>query len=125
MTLGNLAWHLVTTIDEMVGKAGLQFSPTSHETPEPDSAKEILRAYQFSSEALTNAVNEQWSDNTLQEEKDMYGESWSIATILKVLLTHQIHHRGQMTVLMRQAGLKVPGLYGPSREEWIALSKAD
>jgi uncharacterized damage-inducible protein DinB len=23
-----------------------------------------------------------------------------------------------MTVLMRQAGLKVPGIYGPSREEW-------
>jgi hypothetical protein len=23
-----------------------------------------------------------------------------------------------MTVLMRQAGLKVPGVYGPSREEW-------
>ncbi|MCK4657684.1 MAG: hypothetical protein KAT85_11650, partial [candidate division Zixibacteria bacterium] len=29
-----------------------------------------------------------------------------------------IHHRGQMTVLMRQAGLKVPGVYGPSMEEW-------
>ncbi|MBI2416475.1 MAG: hypothetical protein HYV28_00920 [Ignavibacteriales bacterium] len=25
-----------------------------------------------------------------------------------------------MTVLMRQAGLKVPGAYGPSREEWAA-----
>ena len=23
-----------------------------------------------------------------------------------------------MTVLMRQAGLKVPGVYGPAREEW-------
>jgi hypothetical protein len=25
-----------------------------------------------------------------------------------------------MTVLMRQAGLKVPGVYGPAREEWAA-----
>jgi uncharacterized damage-inducible protein DinB len=24
-----------------------------------------------------------------------------------------------MTVLMRQAGLKVPGIYGPSYEEWL------
>jgi hypothetical protein len=23
-----------------------------------------------------------------------------------------------MTVLMRQAGLKVPGIYGPAKEEW-------
>jgi uncharacterized damage-inducible protein DinB len=26
-----------------------------------------------------------------------------------------------MTVLMRQAGLPVPGLYGPSKEEWAAM----
>jgi uncharacterized damage-inducible protein DinB len=25
-----------------------------------------------------------------------------------------------MTVLMRQADLRVPGIYGPSREEWAA-----
>jgi uncharacterized damage-inducible protein DinB len=23
-----------------------------------------------------------------------------------------------MTVLMRQAGLRVPGIYGPAKEEW-------
>jgi uncharacterized damage-inducible protein DinB len=34
------------------------------------------------------------------------------------LIQHQAHHRGQMTVLMRQAGLPVPGIYGPSKEEW-------
>jgi len=34
---------------------------------------------------------------------------------------HQAHHRGQMTVLMRQAGMKVPGVYGPSKEEWSAF----
>jgi uncharacterized damage-inducible protein DinB len=26
-----------------------------------------------------------------------------------------------MTVLMRQAGIKVPGIYGPSKEEWEAM----
>jgi len=25
-----------------------------------------------------------------------------------------------MTVLMRQAGLDVPGVYGPARQEWAA-----
>ena len=38
--------------------------------------------------------------------------------VLAHLFLHQIHHRGQMTVLMRQAGLEVPGVYGPSRPEW-------
>ena len=38
---------------------------------------------------------------------------------LMTLINHQNHHRGQMTVLMRQAGLTVPGVYGPAKEEWV------
>ena len=45
-------------------------------------------------------------------------KTWTKGQALSVLLVHQIHHRGQMTVLMRQAGLKVPGIYGPALEEW-------
>jgi uncharacterized damage-inducible protein DinB len=52
------------------------------------------------------------------QEDDMYGEMWKRGFTLYNLITHQIHHRGQMTVLMRQSGLKVPGFYGPSFEEW-------
>lgn len=48
----------------------------------------------------------------------MYKEKWTIGLTLSILISHQIHHRGQMTVLMRQAGLRVPGVFGPSREEW-------
>jgi uncharacterized damage-inducible protein DinB len=51
----------------------------------------------------------------------MYGMTWTKGTVLVSLITHQAHHRGQMTVLMRQAGLKVPGVYGPAREEWAAM----
>jgi uncharacterized damage-inducible protein DinB len=35
-----------------------------------------------------------------------------------VLMLHQTHHRGQLATYMRIAGLKVPGPYGPAREEW-------
>lgn len=37
---------------------------------------------------------------------------------LRCLVFHQIHHRGELIVLMRQAGLRVPGLYGPAKEDW-------
>ena len=59
-------------------------------------------------------------DENLDEEVNMYGEMWKNGSTLTILVTHQIHHRGQLTVLMRQAGLKVPGFYGPAREEWTA-----
>ena len=35
-----------------------------------------------------------------------------------LVIQHQYYHRGQMTVLMRQAGLTVPDIYGPAKEEW-------
>ena len=51
----------------------------------------------------------------------MYGETWKRGVALEMLIRHEAHHRGQMTVLMRQAGLPVHGVYGPSREEWTAM----
>jgi uncharacterized damage-inducible protein DinB len=54
----------------------------------------------------------------------MYGQTWKKRDVLASLILHQAHHRGQMTVLMRQAGLAVPGIYGPAREEWAAMGMA-
>jgi uncharacterized damage-inducible protein DinB len=51
----------------------------------------------------------------------MFGEKWKRGFAFASLLRHQTHHRGQMTVLMRQAGLRVPGVCGPAREEWARL----
>lgn len=121
-TLGRLAWHIVITVDEMVSQTGLQFTATPHDAPIPTHAKEFAEAYKKSSDAMVQAIQEQWTDESLLEKKDMYGEQWTIATILQILISHQTHHRGQMTVLMRQAGLVVPGMYGPSKEEWLAFS---
>ncbi|TQR21562.1 DinB family protein [Psychrobacillus vulpis] len=121
-SLGRLAWHIVVTIHEMIGQTGLQFTATSHDAPLPEHAKTIADEYKKSSDAMVQAIKEQWTDESLQEKKDMYGETWSVATILQILVSHQIHHRGQMTVLMRQAGLVVPGMYGPSKEEWLGFA---
>lgn len=120
-TLGRIAWHIVTTLDEMIGQTGLEFEAAPHDAQVPNSASEIADAYRSSSEALVTAIREQWNDETLNEMKSMYGETWSVATVLGILIAHQTHHRGQMTVLMRQAGLIVPGVYGPAREEWAAF----
>ena len=117
-TLGRIAWHIVTSLDEMMSQTGLEFEATPKDAPVPKTASEIAEAYRLSNEAMVVAIKEQWSDETLNKEINMYGEQWSVATILSILTSHQTHHRGQMTVLMRQAGLRVLGVYGPSREEW-------
>jgi uncharacterized damage-inducible protein DinB len=87
----------------------------------PASARAIADAYRTAAASLTERMRAEWTDTTLAEVDEMYGERWSRGRTLDVLLFHQAHHRGQLTVLMRQAGLRVPGVYGPAREEWEAI----
>jgi uncharacterized damage-inducible protein DinB len=122
-TLGRLAWHIVVTIPEMAQRTGLTVRGPDPEAPVPDTAKEIFGAYNEAALSLLDQMKKEWSDETLTVEDDMYGQQWKRAFTLQALVFHQIHHRGQMTVLMRQAGLPVPGTYGPSRDEWAAFGQ--
>lgn len=117
-TIGELAWHIVTSLHEMLSRTGLDFEGAAHESVEPATAQEFVDSYRQSSHNLISAMKGQWTDGTLNVEDDMYGQKWPRKLTLSVLNAHQIHHRGQLTVLMRFAGLRVPGMYGPSREEW-------
>ena len=117
-SIGRLAWHLVLTIGEMCHKAGLKFDAPEENAPVPSKADEIKNQYLKVSPAMLLALKDQWKDTELNDEVNMYGQSWKKKDVLNALVHHQIHHRGQITVLMRQAGLKVPGIYGPAREAW-------
>jgi len=120
-SLGFVAWHLATTFKEMFGQAGLVIDAPSHEGEMPESAEEIAEAYEKGAKSVSETVSRNWSDEQLEDELPMYGEKWKKGIILHALICHQAHHRGQMTVLMRQAGLKVPGVYGPAKEEWQTM----
>lgn len=117
-TLGREAWHLVTTYPEMCARFDIITKGVGAHDPVPSSAGEIADAYKMVTSSVFKAVSG-WSDADLQTEDDMYGETWKRGKSLFVVLLHEIHHRAQMTILMRLAGLKVPGLYGPSKEEWV------
>ena len=117
-TLGRVAWHIVITIPEMMSRTGLACEEISEHSPVPTTAAEFRKAYAYVTSHLLEEIKTKWSDRDLRVEDDMYGQMWERGSTLYVLITHEIHHRGQMTVLMRQAGLKVPGVYGPSKEEW-------
>jgi uncharacterized damage-inducible protein DinB len=117
-SLGTLAWHITVTIPEMMHRAGLQVAGPEDNATRPGSVAPISEAYAQAAASLSGLLKEQWTDETLQESANMYGQDWKKGVVLSSLIFHQCHHRAQMTVLMRQACLTVPGLYGPSREEW-------
>jgi uncharacterized damage-inducible protein DinB len=118
-TLGRIAWHIVTTIPEMISHVGLKISDVDFKAPVPKTAAEIKKAYAAVSKQVLDQVKAGWNEGTLQIEDEMYGEKWKRGNTLLILIKHEVHHRGQMTVLMRQAGLKVLGFYGPAKEEWV------
>ncbi len=118
---GRLAWHLAQTIPEMGGRTGLELEGPGEEDPMPSSAADVAAQYRDAAHSLAAAVREQWTDADLLVEDNMYGETWPRGRTLWALVTHQAHHRGQLITLMRIAGLPVPGVYGPAREEWAAF----
>jgi len=119
-TLGRMAWHILLSLGEMGQKAGLAVESPAENVPVPSTADAIAKAYEKAANSISWQVKKQWTDEKLADVIEMYGEKWSRGFTLYVLIKHEIHHRAQMTVLMRQAGLKVPGVYGPAREEWAA-----
>lgn len=119
-SLGFLAWHIALTLGEMPEKVGLHIDCLPYDTEMPQSAAGIAAAFERAANSVSAEVGKNWTDETLLQEDEMYGDKWKRGQTLFALVLHQAHHRGQMTVLMRQAGLAVPGVYGPSREEWEA-----
>lgn len=120
-TIGTIAWHITTTVPEMVKRTGLTIDNFDEKKEAPDNVNTIIDSYKYFAQKLAAEIESKWKDEDLEKEVNMYGEMWKNGMTLQILIAHQIHHRGQLTVLMRQAGLKVPGIMGPSKEEWEAM----
>lgn len=119
-TLGRIVWHFVTNIPEYLTEFGFSVAEVSKSSEVP-SAKEIADTFKEVSSRVVNALQEQWTDESLKQIQNAFGRMESNATIFMGLIKHIAHHRGQATILMRQAGLPIPAVYGPSKEGWAQL----
>lgn len=124
-TLGRLAWHICQSIPDSLRRMGLAVPGPDRLDPVPATSREIFRAYNETAIAALETVRKEWTDATLDIRDEMFGQMWTRGFSLAALMKHQIHHRAQMTVLMRQAGLAVPGVYGPAREEWAKIGMSE
>ena len=116
--LGFLTWHMTQTMEEMLKLTGLEVDAPGPEAECPSNATDIVAAFEIGGNSVLAEVKGNWSDEILEKEDEMYGNKWKRGLTLLYLMLHQAHHRGQITLLMRQAGLKVVGIYGPAKEEW-------
>lgn len=118
-TLGRLAWHVTCSLGEIAKNAAIgTIDPHDDQAGPVPPMTRITATYEASAKALGELLASQWTDAMLDQDIEMYGMQWKRGNALSMLITHQAHHRGQMTVLMRQAGVAVPGILGPAQQEW-------
>lgn len=120
-TLKQLSWHIIATPEELLGHTGLKIAGAENREEATASVQALIEAHRHVVSSVAHQIQTHWNNKSLHLTDNMYGEEWTRSQSLQILLSHLIHHRGQMTVFMRIAGLKVPGLYGPAKEEWAAF----
>src|ERR1041384_42937 len=124
-SLGELAWHLAEaegyvtygieqgTFERGTKPPGLE-RPLSVEALAPGNDQgqpgAVTRALRLGPSDLDRTLK--YFDGKTRSVRDLL---WS------AMLFHNIHHRGQLSVLCRLAGGTVPGMYGPNREEMARL----
>ncbi|WP_066063186.1 DinB family protein [Neobacillus soli] len=121
-SIGSLAWHITGAAYYFPSQVGLKFEIPDLQKEAPKSAVEISETYKIVSQRLAQSFSEQVSDEKMNKMVNLFGMDMPVQAVFRLLIQHQAHHRGQLTVLMRQAELKVPGVYGPSKEEWEAMN---
>ncbi|MCP1143275.1 DinB family protein [Lysinibacillus endophyticus] len=115
-TLEWLSWHLTTAPVFFLGQTGLSLNMDLNPKNIPTTIEEIKSTYQTMKKNVRKVVEENFKDETLVNKVNMLGNETPIGAVLRMMVDHQTHHRAQMQVLLRQAGLPVPGVMGPTKE---------
>ncbi len=116
-SLESLSWHLTTAPAYFMGQAQLSLDVELNPKNTPASISEIIDTYKAVIENVVKLARENLSDEKLLTEVNSHGQMTPIGAILRLMVDHQTHHRAQMQVLLRQAGLRVPGVMGPTKED--------
>jgi uncharacterized damage-inducible protein DinB len=124
-TLGQLALHVAMVpgaVADLVASPSPAQAPQFTDDPSPANASELIRALDQSI-ARAKKVLGSMDDATLmatwrlmQGERELFAVP-RIAFLRSVMLNHWYHHRGQLTVYLRELGVPIPSIYGPSADE--------
>lgn len=111
-----LSWHLTTAPAYFMGQVGLTLNVELNPSATPSTVQEIINTYKIAKEQVVKTVKENFTDESLSENVNSHGQATPIGALLRAMVDHQTHHRAQMQVLLRQAGLNVPSVMGPTQE---------
>ncbi|NOT33557.1 MAG: DinB family protein [Candidatus Eisenbacteria bacterium] len=123
-TLGQLAMHVAGVPGALAELSHLDTFQFENGPPEvdPGNVKEILDAFDTSMARAKEHLGR------MDDRKIM--ETWTgtlggkpvfavprIGLLRAIMLNHTYHHRGQLSVYLRELNVPVPSIYGPSADE--------
>lgn len=125
MSLGRLATHIAEIPmwgHTILSQPEFNMIPGEYKPAEKASTAEILAFFDEQVSVIRSILAEK-TDAELMSTwtfKDNGKELFSmprVAAWRAWVMNHLIHHRGQLSVYLRQTGSKVPSIYGPSADE--------
>ena len=125
MTMGRLAGHVA----EMAGwtvptitQDKMEMDPGRYTPMVATSRAALLKQFDETVKAARAAIAGA-SDETMMKPWTFVAGGKTVFTMPKIavfrsfVMNHMIHHRGQLAAFYRIAGVPVPSLYGPSKDE--------
>ena len=123
MSLGQLALH-VATIPGILADAAVNspFQVPGFVQPSAESSAELLPALEQSvakaKDILGSMKDSQLGDDWRAVDGDREILVIPVGAVLRsIMLNHWYHHRGQLSVYLRELDVPVPSIYGPSADE--------
>ena len=124
MTLGKLAWHtadMLGGIESTLHTTEIDLATMDFTTPKPANTEALLAHFDAESAASRAALAAATPEAfdvcwTLRHGPHVIMQQ-SRAETVRHLISHAIHHRGQLSVYLRLLEVPVPYIYGPNADE--------
>jgi uncharacterized damage-inducible protein DinB len=122
-TLGELALHVASTPGAVATLASQsEIQAPDFKDPIPQSAAELIPALDESvatAKRLLGGMDDAMLNGTWRMKRN--GQEVMaiprVALLRSIMLNHWYHHRGQLSVYLRELGVPIPSIYGPSADE--------
>jgi uncharacterized damage-inducible protein DinB len=125
MTLGRLAGHIAelpgwgrVTLDQ----DEYDVATAGYKPPSPSRTEEVLQAFDANIAKMMESLKRQPDQRMmamwrLKKAGQVIVEQPRVAMLRTMVLSHLIHHRGQLSVYLRLKDVPLPSIYGPTADE--------
>ncbi len=132
MTLGRLSTHvaeLAGWVSFTMDHDELDFSKMTYKPEIAKTTEELLAKHdEHFNKAIASLQNAKPEDFgkmwTLRNGDHVHFSLPKAVVVRSFALSHLYHHRGQLSVYLRLLDVPLPGMYGPSKDEQLAMAAA-